>query len=120
MNSGLTPAAQVVLAIIPIVGIVFVGTLVFFALLWHHRENKLKILKNATEQKSFNFKAFSLLLGMILVAVGLVLTVMFLLLSGRSWALLGGLIPLAVGAALLLFYKVNPAYRHDNDKDNEA
>ena len=119
MNSELTPAAQVVLAIIPIVGITFVGVLVFFALLWHHREVKLRIIKNSYVQRSFNFKAFFLLLGLILVAVGLVMTVMMAVLEGFSWALMGGLIPLSVGIALLLFYKINPSFKK-KEKDDEA
>ena len=36
-------SAEVVLAVIPIVGIVIVGIIIFFYLLWHHHEIKLQI-----------------------------------------------------------------------------
>lgn len=111
-----SPAAQVILSIIPIVGIVFAATLVFFALLWKHSENKLRI-KNGTYQPSnFNFKVFSLLTGLVLIGVGLVLSVMFFILEGLSWDLLGGLITLVIGIMLIIFYKVNPEYRDHGEK----
>lgn len=112
MEESLLPAAQIILALIPIVGISFAAVLVFFMLLWKHRENKLRIIKGKLdEQKSFNLKAFSLLSGLCLVGVGIVLTVMFFVLEHLSWALLGGLIPLVVGLAFLIFYWVNPDFR---------
>ena len=38
-----SPATQVIIAIIPIVGIVIGGVVVFFYLLWRHREISLQI-----------------------------------------------------------------------------
>ena len=46
---------------------------------------------------------FTLLTGLCLAGIGLVLAVMFALMEGISWGMLSGLIPLAVGAALLIF-----------------
>ena len=44
MNTTIaSPAAQVIIAVIPIVGIVIGGTVIFFSLLWRHSEKKLQI-----------------------------------------------------------------------------
>ena len=112
MESGMCPAAQVIMSIVPTVGIVFVAVLIFFALLWKHRENKLRILDGTYEPIKFNFKVFSLFTGLCLIGVGAVLTVMFALLDGLSWTLIGGLIPLVLGIMLLIFYKINPEYKN--------
>lgn len=110
-----SPAAQIILSIIPIVGIVFAATLVFFALLWKHTENKMRIKNGTYQPANFNFKVFSLLTGLVLIGVGLVLSVMFYILEGATWDLLGGLLTLVIGIMLVIFYKVNPDYR-DHEK----
>lgn len=104
MQTGtLTPAAQVILALIPVVGITFAAILVFFVTLWNHHEAKLRIIKGTYVPKKFNVKAFTLLLGMCLIGVGLVFSVMFLLLSGFTWELLSGFLPLVIGIAFTIF-----------------
>jgi uncharacterized membrane protein (GlpM family) len=50
---------------------------------------------------------FSLLCGLLLGILGIVLTVFLVVAVGPGYALLGGLIPLAVGIALLAFYTIN-------------
>lgn len=106
-SSTLTPAAQIIISLIPLSGIIFTTVLIFFALLWHHHEIKMLILKGLYTPKKFNLKAFSLLSGLCLIGTGLVLTVLFALLTGMSWALLSGLLPLAIGIALTLFSFIN-------------
>ena len=110
MNEALTPAAQVILSIVPIVGIAFAAIIVFFALLWRHREIKARIRTEQYIPPVYDWQAFSLLIGLCLCGVGLVLTVMFILLNGFTWTLLGGLIPLVLGLAVLIFYKLNPSF----------
>lgn len=119
MDSSVTsPAAQVIIAVIPIVGIAIGGILVFFALLWHHRETKQRILAGTYTPHKFNLKVFALLTGLLLIGVGLILTVMFSILEGLSWDLLGGLIPFIIGIMLIVFYKVNPTFNKENvDED---
>ncbi|MFA6937405.1 MAG: hypothetical protein WCQ67_04170 [Treponema sp.] len=118
-STAMSAGAQVIIALIPIVGIAIGGILVFFALLWHHRENKLRIKAGTFTAKKFNVQVFSLLAGLLLIGVGLVLTVMFAILEGLSFDLLGGLIPLIIGIMLVVFYKVNPNYRKNSDLDEE-
>ena len=100
-------AAQVIIAIIPIVGIVIGGIVIFFSLLWHHLEVRKQILAGTYRRERFNLKADSLLIGLLLTGVGAILTVFFALMSGFSPAILGGLIPLAIGICLMIFYKIN-------------
>ena len=99
-----SPAAQVIVAIIPIVGIVFGGTLIFFFLLWNHRQTMLQIRNGIYKQANFDLPVFSLLAGMLLTCVGFVLTILFICIDGISLSLLGGVIPLAVGLGFLLFH----------------
>ena len=97
-------AAQVIISVIPIVGIVMGAVVVFFYLLWNHREKVLLIEKGNYAPKTIDLDSFSLLAGLLLSIVGLVLSAVFLALQGFSYGLLGGAIPLAVGASLLVFY----------------
>ncbi len=105
MMNNISPAAQVIVSIIPIVGLVLIFVLIFFALLWHHREVKLQIKTQTYAPMEFNWKAFTFLSGLSLVAVGIVLSVMFWAIKGLSWGLLGGLIPFALGIVCLIFYQ---------------
>ncbi|QTQ15684.1 hypothetical protein [Treponema parvum] len=115
MQNGVTSAgAQVVLAVIPIVGIVIGGIIIFFYLLWHHHEIKLQIRTGGYKPAKFDLKTFSLLVGLLLTGTGFVLTLFFLLMAGLGYALLGGVIPLVLGLCMLVFYKVNPDFRNTN------
>jgi len=99
------PPAQVLIAILPIVAVVSVSVLLFFFLLWRHREIMCRIKANDSSLHVFNFKVFSLLCGILLTALGVVLTPIFLFSLKNVYSLLGGLIPLSLGIGLLLFYK---------------
>lgn len=99
-----TPAAQVLVAVIPLVGIVIGAVVVFFYLLWKHREIVRQIEKGVYKKPSFDLNLFCLLSGFLLVGVGVVLSTLFLLIEGLSYSLIGGFIPLALGAGLLAFY----------------
>ena len=101
-----SPAAQVIVSIIPLVGIVIGGVVIFFYILLRNTPIKLRIKYGAYEPARCNLKAFVLLTGILLIAVGLVLTVLILIIDGVSYPLLGGLIPLAIGIALIVFYRI--------------
>lgn len=118
LDQYISPAAQILVSLIPIVGIVCGAAVIFFALLWRHRETKLRILNDTYKPVQFNFRVFSLLTGLFLTAVGLVLSVMFILIHGISWAALGGLIPFATGVAMLIFYKINPDFTKDTGNED--
>ena len=67
-------------------------------------------------EKKFQLKIFSSFTGLILCGVGLILTIMFYVIQGLSYSLLGGLVPLVIGLCLILFYKLCPA---SIEKDGE-
>jgi hypothetical protein len=104
MDGAVSNAARVLLAVIPIVGIVMGSVVVFFWMLWSHRRKVLLIKNNLYEKPRFDILNFSLLTGLLLAIVGITLTVFFAFMLGGSRSLLGGLIPLAMGTALLVYY----------------
>ena len=66
----ISSAAQVIIAITPIVGIAIGGVVVFFSLLWHHLEVRRQILSGTYKREKFNLKAYSLLIGLLLTGSG--------------------------------------------------
>ncbi len=106
MSSVSSPAAQVIISLIPIVGIFICGVMVFFSILWKHHEIKLQIKMGLYKRTDFNYKAYALLIGLLLTSIGLVLTGFFVLFSGLTPALLGGLIPFSIGISFILFYSL--------------
>ncbi len=113
-NETMSIAAQVIISIVPIVGITFGAVILFFYILWRHHEVKLQIKTGTFVQKNFNSAAFSLLTGLLLTGIGLVLTMVFAILDGFSYSILGGLIPFISGVSLLVYYRVFPEF-HKKD-----
>jgi hypothetical protein len=101
---ALPAAAQIIISIIPIVGIVMAAVVAFFFLLWSHREKVRLIERGLFERRKIDLDTFSLLAGLLLLSVGAVLSVLFIVVEGASYALLGGLIPFAAGLSLLIFF----------------
>ncbi|GMO37107.1 MAG: hypothetical protein Ta2F_13270 [Termitinemataceae bacterium] len=110
---GRSVAAQVIIAVIPIVGIVMGSVVVFFYLLWNHKHKMLLIQTNQWEKPTFNITAFSLLAGLLLSITGISLTILLALIGGANYGLLGGLLPLSCGIALLVFFIVR---RHNKSE----
>ena len=104
MTQTWSAAAQIIVAIIPIVGIVMGSVIIFFYLLWYHKRRTLLIQAGQYNRQKFDFLSFSLLAGLLLAAVGVTLTVFLIIILGISFAILGGLIPLSCGAGLLAYY----------------
>jgi hypothetical protein len=108
---GESSAARVIIAVIPIVGIVAGAFVIFSYLLWSHHRQMALIKSGQWKPVHFNISMFSLLTGLLLTIVGIVLTIFFALLRGLDWALLGGIIPLALGIAFLVFFTVDYCLR---------
>lgn len=104
-------AAQVLIAIIPIAGIVMGAVVVFFYLLWSHRRKTLLIKAGHYSRPAFDLLSFSLLAGLLLGSVGLTLTVFLALVASPTYGLLGGIIPLAMGIGLLAYYGIKRSDR---------
>jgi len=99
-------AAQVIISIIPIVGIVMGSVVIFFYLLWNYRRRIMLIKAGHYARPDFDLLSFSLLAGLLLSAVGAALTVLLAIVVGANYGLLGGLIPLSVGIGLLVYYGI--------------
>ena len=106
MEQVTTVAAQVIIAIIPIVGIVMGSVVIFFYLFWNYRRKVLLIKAGHYTKPQFNLLSFSLLCGLLLGCVGAALTALLLVIEGATYGLLGGLIPLSMGISLLSFYGI--------------
>jgi hypothetical protein len=108
-------AAQVIVTIIPIVGIVMGAVVIFFYLLWNHRQKMFIIEKGFYKKADFDLIAFSLFAGLILFFIGLSLVFFFIFKSGFSYGVLSGLIPLSTGFSLILFFIIKLKYLNKPD-----
>ncbi len=108
-------AAQVLITVIPIVGIVTGGVVLFFFLLWHHKQKVLLIEKGQYAKNEFDLTTFSLFSGLVLTSTGACLVIFFVILEGFTYPVLSGLIPLAIGISLLVFYTVRVTTGNDSN-----
>lgn len=99
-------AAQIIVTIIPIVGIIMGAVVLFLFLIFNHKEKMMMIEKGIMKKNPIDIDIFSLLTGLILFSIGLSLTIFFIYKSGLSYSILSGLIPLSSGFSLLLFYTI--------------
>lgn len=120
MGNEISQTAQIIVAVVPIVGIAIGGITIFFFLLWRHHEVKLQIKTGTFVPAKFNLKAFSLLTGILLSMVGFMLTVVFAISDGVKYSILGGLIPFAIGVSLLIFYKIYPEFKKQNESESKS
>jgi hypothetical protein len=108
MNNAPSFAAQIMITIIPIVGIVFGCTVIFFYIYFGHQAKMLMIEKGTYQRplEKFDLESFSLFFGLLSFCIGIGMSLFFLMREGISYGLLGGLIPLSVGAGLITFFIV--------------
>ncbi|MDR1898670.1 MAG: hypothetical protein LBQ55_01520 [Treponema sp.] len=106
MEQLTSSAAQIIISVIPIVGIVMSAVVIFFYLLWNHRRKVLLIKAGHYARPEFDLLSFILLAGLLLSTVGAALTAFLAVVQGPGYGLLGGIIPLAVGAGLLIYYGI--------------
>ncbi len=99
-------ASQVIVTIIPIVGIVMGSIVIFFYLYYHYKQKMLMIEKGIEAKVSFDFESFSLFSGLLLFSIGIFLSVFFLIKEGFGYSLLSGIIPLSSGLGFIAFYIV--------------
>lgn len=99
-------AVQILVTVIPIVGIVAGIAVLFFFLYFNHRQKMLLIEKGLYQKVSFDFDAFSLFTGFLLTGAGAALTLFFFLKDGISYGLIGGLVPLGLGISFILYFFV--------------
>jgi len=108
-------AAQIIVTIIPIVGIVMGGVVIFFFLLWNHKQRMLIIEKGHYVKMEFDLATFSLFAGLVLTSVGACLVIFFVMLEGFSYPVLSGLVPFSLGASLLVFFAIRGRTSKDSN-----
>jgi hypothetical protein len=107
-------AAQIIVSIIPIVGIVMGCTVIFFYLLWNYKLKVHLIRQGLYTKTDFDVILFSLLAGLILFTLGLALVVFFIIKDGFSYGVLSGLIPCAIGTGLIIFSRISYKIKSEN------
>lgn len=95
-----------ILYLVPIFGIVFGTTLLFFLFYWWYKQRMELIRNNLYKPEKFDLRIYSFFLGLLLTFTGLSITIVFVMVLGKSLALLGGLLPLGIGLGLLTYYKL--------------
>tara|TARA_B100001778_G_scaffold319945_1_gene309908 strand:+ start:529 stop:921 length:393 start_codon:yes stop_codon:yes gene_type:complete len=101
-------AAQIIISVVPLLGVILGATLLFFFFLWNYKLKKELIRAGQYQYQSLkSVRMFALLIGIISFAVGLPMTMLFGAVEGVSYSLLGGLIPSFVGIGLIVFYVVS-------------
>ncbi|HUX22372.1 MAG TPA: hypothetical protein VMW69_14105 [Spirochaetia bacterium] len=107
----MTPAAQILIAILPLVAVVLLAVLTFFIILWDYRTKRASIDKGQ-QPVPRNIDDKLLLIGIVSLFVGVGLLLFFVLYNGLSNSLLGGIIPLAVGLGIITHYIIMHARRN--------
>ncbi|MGV3666708.1 MAG: hypothetical protein ACO1NV_11285 [Leptospira bouyouniensis] len=98
---------RLVLYLVPHIGIIFGTTFLFFLFQWWHKQKMALIQSGQYKPWSFDIRLYSFFVGLLLTFTGFALSFVFILVLGRSMAMLGGLIPFAIGLGLLTFYKLH-------------
>lgn len=118
MSGQPVAAAQIIIAIVPIVGIVMAGVLIFFYLFWRNKQIIFQIQTKIYVPIKFNLPDFCLISGILLFLIGGVLTALFAVIDGLSYVLLGGLVPLSCGIGLLAYYGFSAKFQKVKSKDD--
>ena len=106
-----SPSAQVLFSLVPLLGVILGVTLIFFYLFWRYRIMKQLIAAGQHRYSTIRqIRVFCLLLGSISTLVGLPMTFLFYAISGITYQMLGGIIPLFAGVGLLLFVFLSHKY----------
>ena len=113
MNDIPSAAAQVLVSIIPIVGIVMGSVVIFLFLMLDYKQKKLMIEKGIYNPRPFDLDSFSLFSGLIMIGVGGSLLIFFLLKDGLNYGSLSGLIPFSVGVSLIVYYGIRTKMIND-------
>jgi hypothetical protein len=98
-------SAQVLIALIPLIGVIVFGVLAFFFMLWDHQKQML-LIERGERARPRNFNEKLLLLGIVSFFIGIGLSIFFTLQSGLSDSLLGGIIPVMTGLGIIVYYIV--------------
>ncbi len=117
-NEHVVPAAQVIMSLFPIIGVVMATFLLFFYILWHHKQTVMLIRQGGYAPSKLDFLNICLLSGILLSVLGIALTVFFIIIKRRDHTLLIGLLPFSIGLSLLIYYKIASKNREKKEEEN--
>ncbi|MBA7572694.1 hypothetical protein ES708_14478 [subsurface metagenome] len=100
---GLTPTAQILIAIIPLAAVVMLTGLFFFYLFWDYKKQVFIIEKGGNPPRH-RIDEKLLLIGIVSLFVGIGLTIFFAVYTGFTPSLLGGIIPMVSGLGIVVYY----------------
>jgi hypothetical protein len=111
--AAVSTAPEIILSLVPLLGVVFGCVLLFFFILWQYRIRR-EMIRAGQHQPMFlsNIRMLSLLIGLLGVSAGLPMTILFVLIDGVTYALLGGLLPFFAGLGFLVFYVLTRTRAH--------
>ncbi|MBV6494462.1 MAG: hypothetical protein LDLANPLL_02495 [Turneriella sp.] len=107
LKNGQFPSstADIILAIVPMVAVVFGSVLLFFLILYNYRIRREKIRQQLpTESALDHLRFISLLAGCLSFFAGIPLTLFFVFTNPANPGILGGLIPFSAGLGLIVFF----------------
>lgn len=107
---SLSPAAQILIAAIPLVAAILLAVLAFAYILVDYRRTRLIVEKGLTPiHRDIDDKL--LLVGLVSLFVGTGLLVFFAVKTGLGDSLLGGIVPTAAGLGIITYYIVIQAIK---------
>lgn len=118
---GGSTASEIILSVVPLLGVVFGCVLLFFFLLWQYRIRR-ELIRTGQHQPMFvaNIRMLSLLIGLLGIAAGLPMTLLFIMIEGVTYVLLGGLLPFFAGIGFLVFYALTRGQMGQLGSTNES
>ena len=97
-------ASQIILSIVPIIGVLF-GSLLFLSLFYFFQKQKMLLIeKGIYKPMNLNWNLIFIVTGFIIAFSGLVITIVFLINKAYGFELLAGGLPLGIGIAIILSY----------------
>lgn len=116
MQATPSAAAQVLVTIIPFVGIVMGCIVILSYLFWNYKQKILMIEKGINKKSLFDIDSFSLFSGLLLFSIGTSLVIFFLIKEGFTYGVLSGLIPLSIGISMILFFLIRIKMKKSSDE----
>ena len=108
-------AAQIMITVIPILGIIMGSVVIFIYLYYNHKEKMLMLERGISKRWNFDLEIFSIFTGLLLFFIGLCLTIFFAVKEGVNYSLLSGIIPLSCGISLIVYYIIHNILHKGSD-----
>lgn len=117
-SNVLNDAAQVLLALLPLISVIVLGVLTIIIIYLDHKQRIIILEKSGNlPPKKMNEKI--LLIGLLSTFIGITLTIFFGIKDGFNDSLLGGIIPAATGLGLITYIIIITKIKSSKNDNNE-